>query len=66
MLVKINDKPIKVEEKEEIPIDYIYLTIVTIGYALIFWIVDYVIFTFFLYHPFPFISWITNVIKFIF
>jgi hypothetical protein len=66
MLVKINDKPIKVEEKEETSIDYIYLTISTIGYFMIFWIVDYIVFTFFFYHPFPFVKWITNIISFLF
>jgi hypothetical protein len=38
MVVKINNKPIRVKEDEK-RIDWVYLTVTVIGYGLIFWII---------------------------
>lgn len=64
MLVKINKKPIDVmdEDKEEKDFDPIYLCVSTIGYILAMFIMDMVCYTFFYVHPFPFLSWLFNLI----
>lgn len=67
MLVKINKKPIEVkEESEESTFDPVYLCVSVTGFALILWLVDYVCFTFFFYHPFPFMSSIGAVLSWLF
>lgn len=66
MVVKINSKPIKIEEepKQEHTFNPVYLAVSTIGFALILWIMDYVCYTFFYIHPIPWIVWVGKVISF--
>jgi hypothetical protein len=45
MVVKINNKPIKVKEDEK-RIDWVYLTVTVIGYGLIIWIIRLAAITF--------------------
>jgi hypothetical protein len=45
MVVKINNKPIRVKEDEK-RIDWVYLSVTVIGYGLIFWIIRLVAITF--------------------
>jgi hypothetical protein len=45
MVVKINGKPIRVEEDEK-KIDWVYLSVTVIGYGLIFWIIRLAAITF--------------------
>jgi len=67
MLVKINKKPIEVkEESEERTFDPVYFCVSMTGFAFIFWLVDYVVFTFFFIHPFPFMSSVAEVVRWIF
>jgi hypothetical protein len=60
MVIKLNQKPIVVrdEDAEEKDFNPVYLTVCCIGYALIFWIMDYSCFVFFGFHPFPFLNFI--------
>lgn len=58
MVVKINKRPIKVEEEEEKSFSWMYLTVSTIGYAMCFYLMDFVAFTFLGIHPFPWIKFI--------
>ena len=67
MLVKINKKPIVVEEDTtESNFDPIYFCVSVTGYGAILWFVDYVCFTFFFFHPFPFMSTIAGVFSWLF
>jgi hypothetical protein len=45
MVVKINNKPIRVKENEK-RIDWVYLSVTVIGYGLIFWIIRLAAITF--------------------
>jgi hypothetical protein len=45
MVVKINNKPIRVKEDEK-RIDWVYLSVTVIGYGLIFWIIRLAAITF--------------------
>jgi hypothetical protein len=66
MVVKINNKPVIVtENSEEKSFSWTYWCVSGVGYGLIFWILDYVCFTFCFIHPFPWIVWIGKVISFI-
>lgn len=61
MLVKINKKPIKIkEESGESTFNLGYFCVSMTGFGLIIWLVDYVCFTFFFYHPFPLVSTILS------
>ncbi|UTC25182.1 hypothetical protein Bfsp1_26 [Cytobacillus phage Bfsp1] len=67
MLVKINKKPIKVEEESEVTtFDPIYFCVSVTGFGAILWLVDMVCFTFFFYHPFPFMVSVAKVISWFF
>ena len=46
MVVKINSKPLQVKEDEEKKVDWVYLSLATIGYGLIFWIMRLAALTF--------------------
>jgi hypothetical protein len=58
MLIKINNKPIRVVEEDEEQKDFsiVYFTVSSVGYLLVLWIMDYVCYTFFYVHPLPFVS----------
>jgi hypothetical protein len=59
MIVKINHKPIRVEEEDEgIGFSWTYLIVSTCGYLLALWMMDFVAFTFLHVHPFPFIKFV--------
>jgi hypothetical protein len=66
MLIKINKKPIHViEEDDSESIDYLYLTVSSLGYLLILSLMDYSSYLFIGKHIFPFISWLTKLLLFI-
>ena len=60
MVVKLNQKPIVVRDDDNEDKDFspVYLAVSTLGYLLIFWIMDYSCFVFFGIHPFPFLKFI--------
>lgn len=62
MVIKINSKPIKVEEDGEKEwyqeVDWLYLSISTTGYLLALYAMDLVAAVFLGVHPFPFIKFI--------
>ena len=61
MLIKINKKPITIEEEpEEKSNSWMYFTVSSIGYLLALWIMDLVSYTFFYIHPFPFLGFLTK------
>lgn len=63
MVVKLNHKPIVVRDEDSGDKDFspFYFAVSCVGYAMIFWIMDYSCFIFFGFHPFPFIKWILGV-----
>jgi hypothetical protein len=66
MLIKINKKPIHVvEEDDKEGIDWIYLSVSSLGYLLILSIMDYSSYLFIGKHIFPFITWFTKLLLFI-
>jgi hypothetical protein len=66
MLIKINKKPIVVEEESDSDgPDWIYLSVSSLGYLLILSIMDYSSYLFIGKHIFPFISWLTKLLLFI-
>jgi hypothetical protein len=65
MVIKINRKPIKIEEEPEKPASIPYIVVSGIGMFLALWIMDLVCFTFLYIHPFPFTTFITKLIAFI-
>jgi hypothetical protein len=66
MLIKINKKPIVVEEEsDDEGIDWIYLSVSSLGYLLVLSIMDYSSYLFIGKHIFPFISWLTKLLLFI-
>lgn len=63
MLIKINKRPVHVvEEDDKEGIDWIYLSVSSIGYLLILSIMDYSSYLFIGKHIFPFISWLTKLL----
>jgi hypothetical protein len=58
MVVKLNNKVITVNDEpmEDKESSLPYFMVSCCGYSLILWIMDYVCFTFFSIHPFPFLS----------
>lgn len=59
MKVTINRKPLRVEEeKEGLGINWVYLSVSTIGYFLIFYVLDLAGAAFLGIHPFPFVKFI--------
>jgi hypothetical protein len=59
MLIKINNKPIKVtKEEDEKPFSPVYLGVTCVGYLLILSLLDYICYIFFHTPAIPFISWI--------
>jgi hypothetical protein len=63
MVVKINRKPIKVDEDEGMEVDKAYLATSCLGYLLIFWIMDFAGQHLLGISPFPwthFVTWIIN------
>lgn len=65
MLININNKPIKVEEKPESTFSPVYLAVSTTGYLFILYLLDYVCYTFFYYHPLPWIMWVGKLLSFL-
>jgi hypothetical protein len=66
MLIKINKKPIHVvEEDDKEGIDWIYLSVSSLGYLLILSIMDYSSYLFIGKHIFPFITGFTKLLLFI-
>jgi hypothetical protein len=66
MLIKINKKPIIVEEEsDDEGIDYLYLGVSSLGYLLILSLMDYSSYLFIGKHIFPFIAWLTKLLLFI-
>jgi hypothetical protein len=66
MLIKINKKPIEVSEEPETESkSFIYYCINYTGYALILYLLDYVCYTFFYYHPLPWITFIGKILSFL-
>lgn len=66
MLIKINNKPVTVtEEDDKSSLSIPYICVSTLGYTLIFWFLDYVCYTFFFVHPFPWITFVGKIISFI-
>jgi hypothetical protein len=66
MLIKINKKPVHVvEEDDKEGIDWIYLSVSSVGYLLILSIIDYSSYLFIGKHIFPFITWLTKLLLFI-
>jgi hypothetical protein len=65
MLIKINSKPVEVieESTEEKSFDSVYLCVSTIGYLMIFYIMDLCSSTFLGIHCFPWITWIGKIIS---
>ena len=67
MLVKINNKPVQVtEEPEASTFNPGYFCVSVTGFGLILWLVDYVCYIFFYYHPFPLMAKIAEAIQWIF
>lgn len=59
MLVKINNKPIRVEEDaEKKGISWVYLVVSSTGYLLVFYVLDLAAHVFLGVHPFPFIKFV--------
>ena len=60
MVVKINQKPIKVYEdnEEEQPKGWIYVAVSSVGYLSILVLMDMICHIFLSSSPFPFLSWI--------
>ena len=67
MVVKINDKPIRIaEDKDEPSFSPFYLGVSCIGYGLIFILMDYCCFVFFGSHFLPFLPWLIGVFSWVF
>lgn len=57
---------IKVKRKEdETQTDYVLLCVKLTGFIFIIYLVDYVCFTFFFYHPFKWITWVGGLLSWI-
>lgn len=67
MLININNKPIRVkpETEEQKEFSPVYLAVSTSGFLSILWIMDYMYFTFFFKHPFPWIVWVGKILSII-
>jgi hypothetical protein len=66
MLVTINKKPIEVKEEPETPtFSPVYLTVSTIGFTLILYLMDYICNIFFFIHPLPWIQFVGHIISFL-
>lgn len=59
MLIKLNNKPIKIEEKPA-PAnpDYVLISVSTLGTLIILYLMDCIAYSFLYIHPFPFIKFI--------
>lgn len=62
MVVKINSKPIRVRKDDDIDwwkeVDWVYLSVATIGTLLGFYVIDLSAWNFLSVHPFPFTKFI--------
>lgn len=67
MVVKINSKPVHVTENDEDKgIDWLYVSVSTMGYTFLLWFLDYVCYTFFYIRAIPGIHWIGDILSWIF
>jgi hypothetical protein len=64
MLIKLNNKPIKVEEmSDREPPDYVLLSVSTLGTLTILYLMDCIAYSFLYIHPFPFIQFIGTILN---
>ena len=63
MVIKINRKPIRVEESPKHQVNWYYFGCYGIACLLIFYVLDYASYIFIGTHPFPWIKWLGVFLK---